>query len=148
MPYLLDILGHEPGHNFTAVIFVQIGVQLTPSSALYRLVKSITKSQFVDRVSTTDSRQNVEMITLNSLLQLIIIWASDRPIPSKKKWPNTGSIPLHIVSSIVNDERLVERRSCTTAPLNSNALLFPQAYNIPKILPTSAYPNRRCAVIR
>lgn len=25
MPYLLDILGHEPGHNFTAVIFVQIG---------------------------------------------------------------------------------------------------------------------------
>lgn len=51
MPYLLDILGHEPGHNFTAVIFVQIGVQLTPSSALYRLVKSITKSQFVDRVS-------------------------------------------------------------------------------------------------
>ncbi|KAG4074562.1 hypothetical protein HA402_005627 [Bradysia odoriphaga] len=85
MPYLLDILGHEPGHNFTAVIFVQIGVQLTPSSALYRLVKSITKSQFVDR--------------------LIIIWASDRPIPSKKKWPNTGSIPLHIVSSIVNDER-------------------------------------------
>lgn len=52
MPYLLDILGQEPGHNFTAVIFVQIGVQLTPSSALYRLVKSITKSQFVDRVSS------------------------------------------------------------------------------------------------
>lgn len=51
MPYLLDMLGHQPGHNFTAVIFVQIGVTLTPNSALYRLVKSITKSQFVDRVS-------------------------------------------------------------------------------------------------
>lgn len=58
MPYLLDILGHEPGHNFTAVIFVQIGVQLTPSAALYRLVKSITKSQFVDRVSATGKEQN------------------------------------------------------------------------------------------
>lgn len=24
---------------------------------------------------------------------------------SKKRWPNTGTIPLHFVSSIVNDER-------------------------------------------
>lgn len=51
MPYLLDVLNREPGHNFTAVIFVQIGVTLTPSAALYRLVKSITRSQYVARVS-------------------------------------------------------------------------------------------------
>lgn len=51
MPFLLDQLGQEPGHNFTAVIFVQVGVSLTPTSALYKLVKSITKSQFVDSVS-------------------------------------------------------------------------------------------------
>lgn len=51
MPFLLDILNKEPGHNFTAVIFVQIGVTLTPSSALYRLVKTITRSQYVARVS-------------------------------------------------------------------------------------------------
>lgn len=51
MPFLLDILNKEPGHNFTAVIFVQIGVTLTPNSALYRLVKTITRSQYVARVS-------------------------------------------------------------------------------------------------
>lgn len=55
MPFLLDILNKEPGHNFTAVIFVQIGVTLTPSSALYRLVKTITRSQYVARVSLSIS---------------------------------------------------------------------------------------------
>lgn len=38
-------------------------------------------------------------------LQIIILWASDRPIPSKKRWPYTGAIPFHIISSIVKDER-------------------------------------------
>lgn len=38
-------------------------------------------------------------------LQIIILWASDRPIPSKKRWPFTGAIPFHIISSIVKDER-------------------------------------------
>lgn len=33
------------------------------------------------------------------------MWASDRAIPSKKRWPNTNNIPLHILSTIVNDER-------------------------------------------
>lgn len=51
MPFLLDVVGQEPRHNYTAVIFVQIGNAVTPNSALYRLVKAITKSQFVDRVS-------------------------------------------------------------------------------------------------
>lgn len=49
-PFLLEGVGLRPGPNYTAVIFVQIGAQLTPSSALYKLVKSITKSQFVDKV--------------------------------------------------------------------------------------------------
>lgn len=43
--------GHEPKQNFTAVIYVQVGNAVTPTSALYRLVKAVTKSQFVDRVS-------------------------------------------------------------------------------------------------
>lgn len=33
------------------------------------------------------------------------MWASDRPVPSKKRLPNTGVIPLHILSTIGNDER-------------------------------------------
>lgn len=50
-PFLLDLAGHQPKHNYTAVIYVQVGNTLTPTSALYRLVKAVTKSQFVDRVS-------------------------------------------------------------------------------------------------
>lgn len=50
-PFLLDSMGEVPQQNYTAVVYVQIGAQLTPNSALYKLVKSITKSQFVDRVS-------------------------------------------------------------------------------------------------
>lgn len=55
MPFQLDLLNLEPGHNFTAVIFVQIGVTLTPSAALYRLVKTVTRSQYVARVSELNS---------------------------------------------------------------------------------------------
>lgn len=59
MPFLLETLGHEPGHNFTAVIFVQGGAAMTPTAALYKLVKSITKSQFVDSVSISISKQQI-----------------------------------------------------------------------------------------
>lgn len=79
-PFLLDTLGYKPSDNFTAVIFVQIGQALTPSSALYKLVKSITKSQFVNRI--------------------LIIWAADQKVPSRKRFPSTGHIPLNIVSSL------------------------------------------------
>lgn len=51
MPFLLNALGVEPRHNYTAVIYVQIGAALGPNAALYKLVRTITKSQFVDRVS-------------------------------------------------------------------------------------------------
>lgn len=51
MPFLLNAMGVEPRHNYTAVIYVQIGAALGPNAALYKLVRTITKSQFVDRVS-------------------------------------------------------------------------------------------------
>lgn len=53
MPFLLDYMNTGTRPNFTAVIYVQIGAPLTSSNALYKLVKTITKSQFVDRVSIT-----------------------------------------------------------------------------------------------
>lgn len=58
LPFLLDLHNKEPAHNYTAIIFVQIGIALTPNTALYRLVKSITKSQYVARVSIQNS-QNI-----------------------------------------------------------------------------------------
>nr|XP_029730852.1 exostosin-1 [Aedes albopictus] len=85
-PFLLEGVGLRPGPNYTAVIFVQIGAQqLTVGSALYKLVKSITKSQFVDKI--------------------LILWACDRPAPSRKRWPSTGHIPLHVISGGPNEER-------------------------------------------
>lgn len=56
MPFLLNALGVEPRHNYTAVIYVQIGAALGPNAALYKLVRTITKSQFVDRVSSPTMR--------------------------------------------------------------------------------------------
>ncbi|CAO1377358.1 unnamed protein product [Diamesa serratosioi] len=79
-PFLLDMVGYEPRDNFTAVIFVQIGQILTPNSALYKLVKSITKSQFVNRI--------------------LILWAADQKVPSRKRFPATGHISLNIVTSL------------------------------------------------
>lgn len=51
MPFLLDDMNLRTRDNYTAVIYVQIGAPLGPNNALYKLVKTITKSQFVDRVS-------------------------------------------------------------------------------------------------
>lgn len=107
MPFQLDLLNQEPGHNFTAVIFVQIGFTLTPNTALYRLIKSITKSRYIAKVNTIRTliaRRGFDGETL-APFQIIVLWASDRTVPSKKRWPNTGSIPLHVISSMVNDER-------------------------------------------
>lgn len=60
MPFLLNALGVEPRHNYTAVIYVQIGAALGPNAALYKLVRTITKSQFVDRVSR---QSNVSLVS-------------------------------------------------------------------------------------
>lgn len=39
-----------PESLFTAVIYCQLGVTLSPTSTLYRLVKNVAKSQYVARV--------------------------------------------------------------------------------------------------
>lgn len=38
-------------------------------------------------------------------IQILILWASDRPIPSRKRWPSTGNIPLVIIPGNSNEER-------------------------------------------
>lgn len=85
MPFLLNTLGQEPGHNFTAVIFVQFSYT-TPSPVLCNLIKSIAHSQYAAKI--------------------VIIWSSNRSPPSKKRWPKTGHLPLHIISSIENYTQL------------------------------------------
>lgn len=103
MPFLLDTLGYKPMDNFTAVIFVQIGSPtLTPNSALYKLVRSITKSQYVNRI--------------------LILWASDQKVPSKKRWPFTGHIPLHIITSLTTSQQQ-QSSSSSSSSVNNNANL-------------------------
>lgn len=62
MPFLLDDVNLRIGNNYTAVIYVQIGAPLTPNNALYKLVKTITKSQFVDRVSAIKHQFQYELL--------------------------------------------------------------------------------------
>jgi glucuronyl/N-acetylglucosaminyl transferase EXT1 len=90
-PFYLDTMGYEVSSNYTAVIFVQVGQAITPSSALYKLVKSITKSQFVNRI--------------------LILWAADQKIPSRKRFPATGHIPLHIVTSLSTPQSQTQTHS-------------------------------------
>jgi glucuronyl/N-acetylglucosaminyl transferase EXT1 len=101
MPFLLDTFGYKPKDNFTAVIFVQIGSStLTPNSALYKLVKSITKSQYVSRI--------------------LILWASDQKVPSRKRWPSTGHIPLHIITSLTSAQSSSQSSSSVNNNINGN----------------------------
>jgi len=30
--------------------------------------------------------------------QILVLWAADRPLPLKKRWPPTNHIPLHVIS--------------------------------------------------
>ncbi|XP_067626852.1 exostosin-1 [Eurosta solidaginis] len=103
MPFLLDSLGVESRHNYTAVIYVQIGSMLGPNTALYKLIKTISKSQFVDRI--------------------LVLWAADRPIPSKKRWPTTYHIPFHIItlsgSTVGKSSRSIKKNSSETLINNS-----------------------------
>lgn len=94
-PFYLDVLGYEPRSNYTAVIFVQVGQVINPSSALYKLVKSITKSQFVNRI--------------------LILWAADHKVPSRKRFPSTGHIPLHIVTSLNSPQHHTQTHSSVGA---------------------------------
>lgn len=74
MPFLLNALGVEPRHNYTAVIYVQIGAALGPNAALYKLVRTITKSQFVDRVSSPTKRVKPKTIGSSCLVPNVSIY--------------------------------------------------------------------------
>ncbi|XP_014214425.1 exostosin-1 [Copidosoma floridanum] len=62
----------DPGNTFTAIIYSQLG----STAVLYRLLKSLTKSKYLDRI--------------------ILMWNSDIPLPKKPRWQGIKS-PIHIV---------------------------------------------------
>lgn len=76
-PFYLTTLGIPPSSRYTAVISVSHGgsgpVHSTP---LYKLVKNIARSKFVERI--------------------IVIWISNQAAPTENRLPG-GSIPVHVI---------------------------------------------------
>ncbi|KAL9875690.1 exostosin glycosyltransferase 1 ttv isoform 4-T6 [Glossina fuscipes fuscipes] len=85
MPFQFENMNFQPRSNYTAVIYVQIGAPLNPNNALYKLVKTITRSQFIAKI--------------------IILWAADRSTPSRKRWPPTYHIPFHVINLDNSDRK-------------------------------------------
>lgn len=52
-PFYTHMLGTRAGDSLTAVIYITRGGLLTATNPLYKLVKNISKSQFVSRVIIT-----------------------------------------------------------------------------------------------
>ncbi|KAK6617779.1 hypothetical protein RUM43_014007 [Polyplax serrata] len=77
-PFYTHMLGIPPGNSLTAVIYVTRGGVLTATNPLYKLVRNISKSQFVVRI--------------------LILWCAEKPPPPRKKWPQLSRhIPLNII---------------------------------------------------
>lgn len=74
-PFYLSQLGMPPQQQFTAVIYAT-SPSVGPMSPLYKLIKSVAKSQHVARI--------------------VVLWTHDRPPPSLSKWPSTP-VPTNII---------------------------------------------------
>lgn len=54
--------GSDPGNTFTAIIYSQLG----STAVLYRLLKNVAKSKYLDKI--------------------ILLWNSDSPVPRRPRW--------------------------------------------------------------
>ncbi|XP_022901231.1 exostosin-1 [Onthophagus taurus] len=76
---------HETSRSdrFTAVIYCQLGLSLTSSSTLYRLLQNVGRSKHVFRI--------------------IVVWSNDKRSPSKNRWPTLPShVHFHILQSFAD----------------------------------------------
>ncbi|XP_044741369.1 exostosin-1 [Chrysoperla carnea] len=70
-------------NKFTCVIYCHLGMPLTPTSSLYRLIKNVSKSKYIVR--------------------LIIVWVNDKSPPSSNRWPvMPPNIPMNILPTVGN----------------------------------------------
>ncbi|KAG7166152.1 Exostosin-1-like 1 [Homarus americanus] len=78
-PFYLTSLGTTPSTRYTAVISVSHGgsgpMHTTP---LYKLVKNIARSKFVERI--------------------VVVWTSSQAAPTESRLPG-GNVPVHVVAS-------------------------------------------------
>nr|XP_027208304.1 exostosin-1b-like [Penaeus vannamei] len=76
-PFYLTSLGISPSPRYTAVISVTHGgTGLTQTTPLYKLVKNIARSKFVEKI--------------------IVVWTSSQTPPTENRIPG-GSVPVHVV---------------------------------------------------
>lgn len=68
--------GMDPGRNFTALIYAQLGGPVGPGTALYKLVRAVGKSRYAACI--------------------IVVWTSEKVPPGRGRWP-PGGPSLHIV---------------------------------------------------
>ncbi|XP_063229981.1 exostosin-1 [Bacillus rossius redtenbacheri] len=66
-PFFMDKSGVEPGTQFTAVVYCHPGKSAANTAPLFRLVKSVARSQYV--------------------VQIIVMWTGDKPPPEMSRWP-------------------------------------------------------------
>lgn len=82
-PFFTEIHEMRPSEKFTAVIYCQLGAPVLPTSALYRLVTNVARSNYIAR--------------------LIVVWSNDKPPPPRNRWPTMPSnVPLNILQSSLN----------------------------------------------
>jgi glucuronyl/N-acetylglucosaminyl transferase EXT1 len=76
-PFQVD---YNDVESFTAIVYCQLGLSLTPSAPLYRLVTNIARSKYVSKI--------------------IVVWSNDKRPPTKNRWPTLPhNISLHVIQS-------------------------------------------------
>ncbi|XP_050314376.1 exostosin-1 [Anthonomus grandis grandis] len=67
-------------NKFTAVIYCQLGIPLSSTSTLYRLVGNLSRSKNVAKI--------------------LVVWSNDKRPPSRSRWPALPThTPLHIIET-------------------------------------------------
>lgn len=95
----LPFSNSNPGNTFTAIIYSQLG----STAVLYRLLRSLAKSKYLDKVSlfyvisffVLLFYYNINNIMI--LFKIILMWNSDIPVPRKPRWQGIKA-SIHIVA--------------------------------------------------
>jgi glucuronyl/N-acetylglucosaminyl transferase EXT1 len=97
----LPFSNSNPGNTFTAIIYSQLG----STAVLYRLLKSLAKSKYLDKVfiPIRPIDRAVRAVACESaiahivLFQIILLWNSEIPVPRKPRWQGIKA-SIHVVA--------------------------------------------------
>lgn len=99
----LPFSNSNPGNTFTAIIYSQLG----STAVLYRLLRSLAKSKYLDKVriylltelsfryARADGRFLITLIIVS--VQIILLWNSEIPVPKKSRWHGIKA-SIHVIA--------------------------------------------------